>query len=84
MYLELSLLRGALGGVGDDAGVGLSLIGEQGARLVAGTALAITGLNLAGAYVGSLIAYVLMAGYCALELRRIVLARTQEIGRAHV
>lgn len=75
VYLELSLLRGALQGVGDYKSVGLSLIGEQGARLVAGTALALTGLNLAGAYVGSLIAYALMAGYCALELRRIVLAR---------
>jgi O-antigen/teichoic acid export membrane protein len=78
VYLELSLLRGALQGVGDYKAVGLSLIGEQGARLVAGTALALTGLNLAGAYLGSLIAYVLVAGYCAVELRRIVLARADD------
>ncbi len=78
IYLELSLLRGALQGVGDYKAVGLSLIGEQGARLVAGTALAVAGLNLAGAYLGSLIAYVLMAGYCARELRRIVLAGVED------
>ncbi len=70
VYLELSLLRGALQGVGDYKTVGLSLIGEQGARLVFGTLLALAGLDLAGAYLGSLVAYVLMAAYCAVELRR--------------
>ncbi len=70
IYLELSLLRGALQGVGDYKAVGLSLIGEQGGRLIFGTILALAGLNLAGAYLGSLVAYVLMAAYCAVELRR--------------
>jgi O-antigen/teichoic acid export membrane protein len=74
VYLELSLLRGALQGVGDYKAVGISLIGEQAARLVFGTALAVVGLHLGGAYLGSLVAYVLMAGYCGVELRRRVLA----------
>src|ERR1700722_6064289 len=34
MYLQISLLRGAMQGVGDYKGVGLSLIGEQAVRLV--------------------------------------------------
>ena len=34
LWLELSILRGALQGVGDYKAVGLSLIGEQGSRLV--------------------------------------------------
>src|SRR5437763_2704653 len=75
VYLQLSLLRGALQGVGDYKAVGLSLIGEQAARLVFGTVLAVVGLHLAGAYLGSLVAYVLMAAYCEVELRRRVLTR---------
>jgi O-antigen/teichoic acid export membrane protein len=75
IYLELSLLRGALQGVGDYKSVGLSLIGEQAARLVFGTVLAVVGLNLGGAYLGSLVAYVLMAAYCGVELRRRALPR---------
>src|SRR5579859_4038362 len=41
LWLELSILRGALQGVGDYRGVGLSLIGEQGTRLIVGALLAI-------------------------------------------
>lgn len=70
VYLELSLLRGALQGVGDYRSVGLSLIGEQASRLVLGTLLAVAGLNLTGAYLGSLLSYVAMCAYCALQLRR--------------
>jgi O-antigen/teichoic acid export membrane protein len=78
IYLEMSLLRGALQGVGDYKAVGLSLVGEQAARLVFGTILAVVGLHLAGAYLGSLVGYALMAAYCAVELRRRVFARLGE------
>src|ERR1700742_1392236 len=43
LWLELSVLRGVLQGVGDYKGVGLSLIGEQGARLATGALLAAAG-----------------------------------------
>jgi O-antigen/teichoic acid export membrane protein len=69
MYLEVSLLRGALQGVGDYKSVGLSLIGEQAVRLVSGAAFAV-GLSVTGAYLGSLISYVVMSLYCAVQLRR--------------
>jgi hypothetical protein len=69
MYLLVSLLRGALQGVGDYKSVGFSLIGEQAARLVAGAAFAV-GLSVTGAYLGSLISYVAMSLYCAVQLRR--------------
>ena len=36
LWVELSMLRGVLQGVGDYKGVGISLIGEQSARLVTG------------------------------------------------
>lgn len=75
VYLEVSLLRGGLQGVGDYRTVGFSLIGEQAARLVFGTILAVVGLHVAGAYLGSLVAYVMMSAYCAWELRRAVRAR---------
>ena len=69
LYLELSLLRGALQGVGDYKGVGYSLIGEQSVRLFAGAILAI-GLGVTGAYLGSLLSYVVMCGYCVVKLRQ--------------
>ncbi|MBV9536595.1 MAG: hypothetical protein JO321_14410 [Solirubrobacterales bacterium] len=77
MYLEVSLLRGALLAVGDYKTVGLSLIGEQAARLVFGTILAVVGLAVAGAFLGSVAGYVLMSLYCAWELRRRVRAGEQ-------
>jgi hypothetical protein len=69
LYLEVSLLRGALQGVGDYKSVGFSLIGEQAVRLVAGAAFAI-GLSVTGAYLGSLISYIAMSVYCVIQLRR--------------
>ncbi len=69
LYLEVSLLRGALQGVGDYRSVGFSLIGEQAVRLVAGAAFAV-GLSVTGAYLGSLISYIAMSIYCVVQLRR--------------
>ncbi len=69
MYLEASLLRGALQGIGDYKSVGLSLIGEQGVRLITGAVLAI-GLSVSGAYIGSLLSYMAMSLYCIAQLRR--------------
>ncbi len=68
VYLELCLLRGALQGVGDYRSVGLSLIGEQATRLLAGALLALP-LGVAGAYLGSILSYIAMSAYCALKLR---------------
>jgi O-antigen/teichoic acid export membrane protein len=70
IYLWLCILRGALQGIGDYRGVGVSLVGEQTSRLIAGTALAEVGLGLSGAYLGSLVAYLAMSVYCTLRLRR--------------
>jgi O-antigen/teichoic acid export membrane protein len=67
MYLEISLLRGALQGVGDYKGVGLSLIGEQAVRLVTGAALAVP-FSVTGAYLGSLLSYIAMSVYCVVQL----------------
>jgi O-antigen/teichoic acid export membrane protein len=65
LYLEVSILRGALQSIGDYRGVGLSLVGEQAVRLLAGGLLAALGLGVAGAYLGSLVAYLAMTAYCA-------------------
>ena len=69
-YLWVSILRGALQGVGDYRSVGLSLIGEQSTRLLTGGVLAAAGLGVAGAFAGSLIAYTTMGVYCATRLYR--------------
>ncbi|MBV9941148.1 MAG: hypothetical protein JO262_03375 [Solirubrobacterales bacterium] len=72
LYLEVSLLRGVLQGIGDYRSVGYSLVGEQASRLVFGTILAVAGLSVTGAYIGSLLSYVAMSFYCVFELNRSV------------
>jgi O-antigen/teichoic acid export membrane protein len=68
VYLQVSLLRGALQGVGDYKSVGISLIGEQAVRLVLGAAFAIP-FGVSGAYLGSILSYIAMCFYCAVKLR---------------
>jgi O-antigen/teichoic acid export membrane protein len=70
LWLLLSLLRGGLQGTGDYRAVGISLVGEQGARLVLGVALAAAGLGVTGAFLGTPLSLLAMAVYCELELRR--------------
>ncbi len=70
LWLELSMLRGVLQGVGDYKGVGLSLIGEQAARLLFGAALAAAGLGVTGAYLGTPLSFIALGLFCAARLRR--------------
>jgi O-antigen/teichoic acid export membrane protein len=70
MWLELSILRGALQGVGDYRSVGLSLIGEQATRLIVGTVLVLVGLGVTGAYLGTPLSFIGMGLYCVIQLRR--------------
>ena len=70
LWLELSILRGALQGVGDYKSVGLSLIGEQAIRLLVGGALVVAGLGVTGAYLGTPFSFIAVGVYCALQLRR--------------
>lgn len=70
LWLELSILRGALQGVGDYKSVGISLVGEQASRLVVGAALALAGLGVTGAYLGTPFSFIAMGAYCAVQLRR--------------
>lgn len=75
VWLELSLLRGALQGVGDLKSVGISLVAEQASRLVSGAILAAAWLGVTGAYLGSLISYIVMSLYCWRALERAVTAQ---------
>lgn len=70
LWLLLSVLRGGLQGTGDYRAVGLSLVGEQVARLTLGATLAAVGLGVTGAYLGTPLSLIAMALYCQLELRR--------------
>jgi O-antigen/teichoic acid export membrane protein len=70
LYLGVCTLRGALQGIGDYKSVGLSLVGEQTVRLIAGAILVEIGLGVGGAYLGSLCSYVAMMAYCSLRLYR--------------
>jgi O-antigen/teichoic acid export membrane protein len=74
LWLELSVLRGVLQGVGDYKGVGLSLVGEQGTRLVLGAALAAAGLGVTGAYLGTPLSFIAMGVYCVIRVRRHIAA----------
>ncbi len=64
VWLELSLLRGVLQGVGDYRSVGISLVAEQTVRLLSGAILAAAWLGVTGAYLGSLISFIVMSFYC--------------------
>jgi O-antigen/teichoic acid export membrane protein len=70
LWLELSVLRGVLQGVGDYKGVGLSLVGEQSARLITGALLAAAGLGVTGAYLGTPLSFIAMGVYCGRRLYR--------------
>ncbi|HEX8975048.1 MAG TPA: hypothetical protein VF781_00930 [Solirubrobacteraceae bacterium] len=78
LWLELSILRGALQGVGDYKAVGLSLIGEQATRLVVGAALAGAGLGVTGAYLGTPVSFIVIGVFCVLRLRRHVIETETE------
>ncbi len=78
LWLELSVLRGVLQGIGDYKGVGVSLVGEQAARLVTGVLLAAVGFGVAGAYWGTPLSFVAMCGFCAWRLKRHVESETGE------
>jgi O-antigen/teichoic acid export membrane protein len=70
LWLLLSILRGALQGVGDYRSVGFSLVFEQATRLVFGAGLAAAGLGVTGAYLGTPLSLIAMVLYCGFELRR--------------
>jgi O-antigen/teichoic acid export membrane protein len=78
LWLELSILRGVLQGLGDYKGVGISLVGEQGSRLVLGAILAAAGLGVTGAYLGTPLSFIAMGLFCARRLRRHVQAEAGE------
>jgi O-antigen/teichoic acid export membrane protein len=70
LWLELSILRGVLQSVGDYKGLGISLVGEQAARLVLGATLAAVGLGVTGAYLGTPLSFVAMGLFVAWRLRQ--------------
>ena len=70
LYLLLCIMRGFLQGLGDYKAVGISLIGEQAARLAMGGLLAAVGLGVTGAYVATPLSFLVMILYCAVLLRR--------------
>jgi len=70
LWLELSVLRGVMQGVGDYKGVGLTLVGEQAVRLVVGSVLAGAGLGVTGAYIGTPLSFIAVGLYCIVRLRR--------------
>jgi O-antigen/teichoic acid export membrane protein len=74
LWLALSILRGVLQGLGDYKTVGLSLVGEQGTRLVLGAALAAAGLGVTGAYLGTPLSFIAMGVFCVMRLRRDIAA----------
>ena len=77
LWLELSILRGVLQGVGDYQAVGISLVGEQAVRLVAGAALAGAGLGVTGAYLGTPLSFIGIGVFCVLRLRKQVEAQIE-------
>jgi O-antigen/teichoic acid export membrane protein len=70
LYLLLCIVRGFLQGLGDYKAVGISLVGEQLARLAIGGVLAAVGFGVTGAYIGTPLSFVVTLLYCGVLLRR--------------
>jgi O-antigen/teichoic acid export membrane protein len=70
LYLLLCIMRGVLQGLGDYRSVGISLVGEQAARLLFGGVLAAVGFGITGAFIGTPLSFVAMMLYCSVPLRR--------------
>ena len=77
LWLELSILRGALQGVGDYKSVGVSLVGEQMVRLITGAILAAAGLGVTGAYLGTPLSFIAIGLWCVRQLHRQAAAAEQ-------
>src|SRR5947209_12997883 len=79
LWLVLSVERGALLGFQRYRLVGLSLVGEQFARLVFGVILAVAGLDVTGAFLGTPLAFVVVCTLLWIPLsRQISHARVDE------
>jgi O-antigen/teichoic acid export membrane protein len=61
VWLALCVERGVLQGLGHYRLVGLSLVGEAGARLVSGSALILAGLGAAGGFAGTGLSVLMMS-----------------------
>lgn len=70
LWLVLSVERGALLGFQRYRLVGLSLVAEQSARLVFGVILAVAGLDVAGAFLGTPLAFVVIISWLWIPLHR--------------
>lgn len=70
LWLVLSVMRGALLGFQKYRLVGISLIGEQSARLVFGVILAVAGLDVTGAFLGTPLALATVAALLWVPLHR--------------
>ena len=70
LWMLLSLQRGLLQATRAYRAVGLSIVLEAGGRLVAGIALAVGGLGVTGAYLGTPVSVLVTAAVLGLLLRR--------------
>jgi O-antigen/teichoic acid export membrane protein len=83
LWLVVSVERGALLGFQRYRLVGVSIVGEQLARLAFGVALAVAGLDVVGAFVGTPLALVVVAVVLWLLLRDQVAGASTEVLPGH-
>ena len=83
LWLELSILRGALQGVGDYKS-GRPQPDRRAGRCGSSPVplLAAIGLGVTGAYLGTPLSFIAMCAYCAVQLRRHVELTDRDAGRA--
>jgi O-antigen/teichoic acid export membrane protein len=84
LWLLLSLQRGVLQGLRAYAPVGLSIVGEAAGRIVCGLILVGAGLGVTGAYLGSPLAFVLVALWLGRDLARRLGPAAPRVGGAPV
>lgn len=80
LWMLLSVARGGLQGFGRYRAVALSLVGEGSARLVFAVLLALAGLDVTGAFLGTSLSVAAVAAVLAVPLLRLVPARDSADG----
>jgi glycosyltransferase involved in cell wall biosynthesis/O-antigen/teichoic acid export membrane protein len=70
LWLALSLERGVLQGAGAYRPVGISIVAEASGRLVVGALLVALGAGVAGAYLGTPLAFLATGAWLVVQLRR--------------
>jgi O-antigen/teichoic acid export membrane protein len=84
VWMILSVERGALQAFEHYEAVGLSLVAQEAIRLFGGLALVAAGLNVTGAFLGSMVGFIFVAAALAVTLHRALEQSHRDTAAGHI